>query len=61
MEEDSNNIIFFIQNLNPDMERDVIIEFMTVEGAAIGISMQAQLLSMPFYYTLYSFQMVMII
>lgn len=36
VEEDSENVIFFIQNQNPDMERIVVIEFMTVEGTAIG-------------------------
>lgn len=36
VEEDSENVIVFIQNQNPDMERIVVIEFMTVEGTAIG-------------------------
>ena len=39
--EDGNNVIFFINNRNPDMEREVIIEFATNDGTAIGISSRA--------------------
>ena len=34
--EDSGSVIFFIQNLNPDIQREVVVEFMTVGGTATG-------------------------
>ena len=36
VEEDSGSVIFFIQNRNPDIQREVVVEFMTLEGTAIG-------------------------
>lgn len=35
--EHTGSVIFFIQNQNPDIEREVVIEFMTIDGTAIGI------------------------
>ena len=44
VDEDSNSVIFFIQNQNPNMEREVVIEFTTTDGTAIGKQREQQFL-----------------
>ena len=34
--EDDGSVEFVIQNRNPNMERDVVVEFMTTDGTALG-------------------------
>ena len=34
--EDNGSVIFFIQNRNPNIQRELVVEFMTQDGTAIG-------------------------
>ena len=52
IDEDAGSVIFFIQNQNPDIQREVIVEFMTLDGTAIGICV---IIYIWVYDTLYSF------
>ena len=36
VEEDSGVVVFVVQNRNPDMEREVTVQFTTIEGTATG-------------------------
>ena len=36
VEEDSGVVVFVVVNRNPDMEREVTVQFTTIEGTAIG-------------------------
>ena len=37
MAENSNVVILEIENMTPDMERDVTVQFFSVDGTALGI------------------------
>ena len=34
--EDAGVVVFFVQNRNPDLEREVIVQFVTNDGSASG-------------------------
>ena len=36
VEEDSGVVVFVVENRNPDMEREVTVQFTTIEGTATG-------------------------
>ena len=38
VDEESESVVFFIENRNPDLQREVVVEFTTVQGTAIGKS-----------------------
>jgi len=36
VDEDAGIVVFFVENRNPDLEREVIVQFTTTEGSAVG-------------------------
>ena len=36
VEEDAGIVVLFVENRNPDLEREVTVQFTTTEGSAVG-------------------------
>lgn len=49
VEEDDGSVVFVIQNRNPNVERDVVVEFRTTDGTALGKEICALYLTLHTY------------